>query len=161
MQVEQLSEGSLPSTVIGSARIQDSNAKPAGLAILLNNLALAATILLAFVIGWQTSRRLEFGRNSTGDASLAGVGTEKIASPAVTNLASTAADAIESALDRPEDVVPFDRTIPKELEELVRLGVVDVKSTDGFVPVRLNDGNAAIVPFHRYQVQPVRQTKAY
>lgn len=122
--------------------------------ILLNNLALAATILLAFVIGWQSSLRL-----GTKESPALVESPESRGHVPDTSLASSSTDAIEFAFDRPEDVVPFDRTIPKELAELVRLGVVDVKSNDGFVPVRLDDGNAAIVPFHRYQVHPVR--KAY
>lgn len=151
VQVEQSQSQRMPtSDGDGMARLASNNFWQRH-ANLFNNVALAATILLAFVIGWQSSLRFGAKENSTL--------VERSLQPSTipdSNLASTSAGAIESALDRPEELVSFERTIPKEIAELIRLGVVDVKSNDGFVPVRLEDGNAAIVPFHRYQVHPVK-----
>ena len=90
------------------------------------------------------------GAASTGAASvdLRLVGT--------TPSAAITADAIEQALERPEQFVPLDRRIPKQLVELEQRGWLHIESIEGFVPVRLRDGNTAVVPVQQIDLRLIR-----
>lgn len=68
----------------------------------------------------------------------------------------TTADAIREAWQRLEQFVPLDRRIPQQLADLERRGLVRIESIEGFVPVRLRDGNTAVVPVQQIELRPVR-----
>jgi hypothetical protein len=146
----------------------------------LNHLALAASVGLAFVVGWKSAQHSSGRSNAPaaaeansvtigGDSAEAAQASqliastdsrgEKIVDPLLDELLEAAADeagAVELAVQRPEQFVPLDRRIPKPLAELERRGLVRIKSTEGFVPVRMRDGNTAVVPVQQIELRPAR-----
>ena len=150
----------------------------------LNSLALAASVMLAFAVGWQASRRLggQSQRAAAADpvSSLANTNSnppsmrtipskpsasERFSAEAYTGndnqfvdlpaSTSSTADAIHRALQRPDQFVPIDRAIPKELVELQRRGLVHIESTEGIMTVQLQDGKTAVVPVQQFDVQSI------
>lgn len=203
--------GEFPVAEVSRDRPQRSTAS------VLNTLALAASLLLTFLLGWQASRRVagtastaarsseltraDGVRGSSGAASagqvpetpIVGVGTRRdslnrpangtnqalagarlpatlprdavstisVASgpTAGTPTAGTLAagnptvGAIQTAGMTTGQFVPLDRRLPRPLAELEQLGLVRIESTEGFVPVQLEDGNTAVVPIQQFDVR--------
>ena len=146
---------------------------------LLNSLALAASLLLAFLVGWQTSKR--FGAPlspvaghmnpapDTGPEGLPQSDGRSIARqfPAGTNDSGAIETSPVSAFDSGgiaaplEGFNPFvlmDKRMPEQLAELQQQGLVRIETTEGFVPVQLIDGNTAVVPIQQLDVRSVRHT---
>ena len=69
------------------------------------------------------------------------------------------ADAIEYALDRPEQFTSLNVGLPEGLARLQRQGLVNINTTNGYMPVHFKDGNVGILPVQSYDVQAVG--KAY
>jgi hypothetical protein len=61
--------------------------------------------------------------------------------------------AIQTAGMTTGQFVPLDRRLPRPLAELEQLGLVRIESTEGFVPVQLEDGNTAVVPIQQFDVR--------
>ena len=150
----------------------------------LNSLALAATVLLAFAIGWQASRRLGAQSQRAGAiapiSSLADANSKSTSNkglPSAANVSdrfsqannadgdhqfvdlpvstTSTADAIHRALQRPNQFVPLDRAVPKPLAELQQRGLVHIESTEGIMTVQLQDGKTAVVPVQQFDVQTI------
>lgn len=155
----------------------------------LNHLGFAASIMLAFFIGWQAAQRfggdraehaashaseIRSGDNHSIDqagsasafavAQIGGTGGAPTDDSAPAQSAfvgmdpsvEVAADAIQQALQRAEQFVPLDRRIPQQLVDLEQRGLVRIESIEGFVPVRLRDGNTAVVPVQQIELRPIR-----
>jgi hypothetical protein len=143
----------------------------------LNYLAIAAGILLTFAIGWQASRRHHFPqanspalhhRDAVGNvASSAALdrafGERAVSEPRGIHLAADAqsplppeeinrvnADALAKAIE-----VRPDPDWQSQTNELRRRGY-EVQAQDGIVPVLLDDGSSAVVPFQQIKVRPRR-----
>ena len=150
-------------------------------ASLLNALALAASIGLAFLVGWQASRRMAGdatramtavnqpsgatsnsarpdlrGRlaSQTDAVQVHNAASDSQPAVALPSPASTA-DVIHQALLRPDRLMLLDRRVPKQLADLEQRGLVRIESTEGFVPVQLTDGNTALVPVQQYDVRSI------
>jgi hypothetical protein len=158
----------------------------------LNHVVFAASVVLAFLVGWQASLRFGgafemrnkqrpeqtsvAGNFSPAEGTSPAAVTSRLAGPreregrnepmlagttrvdaATAAMQATAADTIELALEQAEQFVPLDRRIPEPLANLQQRGLVQIESIEGFVPVRLRDGETAVVPVQQIDLRPVRR----
>lgn len=146
---------------------------------LLNSLALAASLTLALLIGWQAAKRFGVQSNSVanrGSQAPAANHESQLHSenqlvgqqlPTSSNDGDIRDSASMSAL-LSTDITPsirsgnqlflLDKRMPEQLAELQQRGLVSIESTEGFVPVQLINGNTAVVPIQQLYVRSVRHT---
>jgi hypothetical protein len=142
---------------------------------LLNCLALVATVLLAFLVGWQAALRSD-NHSRAGSAAVATSSTisgeirprAKIAEvsrdngqaglPDDAGLTDDAWLAGYEELGSASQFVLVDKRMPKQLADLEQRGLVRVESIEGFMPVQLTDGFTAVVPIQQLDVRSVRST---
>ena len=156
----------------------------------LNCLALAASVMLAFIVGWQASRRIgePYQRSTSETVSSLGSGTanRQAASSTTANTSTnrtrpgksesfltddnaggpkqlaaslnpvSTADAIHQALQRPDQFMPLDHRVPKELVDLQQRSLVRIESIEGIMTVQLQDGKTAVVPVQQFDVRSIR-----
>ena len=128
---------------------------------LLNNLALVAAVMVVFGIGWQSSQR--FGQPSRSML------PAELANGPVTNMAqSTSRAAVDPAVIDQVNAgtlatamqVDWNENLDPEYQQLRRSGY-DVEAQEGLMPVWLNDGSSAVVPYQQIKVRPKSKGRAY
>ena len=146
---------------------------------LLNSLALAASLLLVFLVGWQTSKRFRAPVAPVAEHVAAAPVTglkgqpqsdDRIIArqlPGGTNDSGVLETSPVSAFDSGDMAAPLeefnqfvlvDKGMPTQLAELQQQGLVRIETTEGYVPVQLIDGNTAVVPIQQLDVRSVRHT---
>ncbi len=143
-----------------------SNNRASRWSVAMNYLAFAASVALAFSIGWQASRRLSVVDTSSGSRTISSVVPGQRSPATATERPQFVSDtldnrtmeemrvkAIAQALSNPNAIVPIDQGLPKELRELQRQGRLNVQASDGFIPVSFGGVNA-LVPVQSYDIRP-------
>lgn len=143
-----------------------------------NNLALVATVMIAFGIGWQASRR--FGFTGSGNYPALVDSSIDVAQNSMSEdvpVPTLPADN-ESLLAGSDGVDPevidqvnaetlatamqvdWKENLDPEYEHLRRQGY-KVESHEGLIPVWLYDGSSAVVPYQQIKVHPKSQGRTY
>ncbi|MFO1065710.1 MAG: hypothetical protein U0892_17755 [Pirellulales bacterium] len=119
--------------------------------------ALAACLVIAFIIGAQSNRTAGPLSPQSG---LVQNDTPSAQSRFKPDLATGAPNA-PSALVRNNNMtadstqfISLENDTPKQFDQLRQFGLEPVKTSEGVVPVRLPDGSTALVPVQEYSVQP-------
>ncbi len=161
---------------------------------MLRFLALAASLVLAFLGGWQSSKRWSTDISMLRDSGSVAVGgqapvladansddspalplQDRLVDPNSTDESkyvsqtSDAAEvwsallsdkqalteyAIEQAMQQPDQFMYFDKSLPPKLMDWVNRGLVQVESTEGVVPVSLDNGVTAVIPVQQIELRP-------
>ena len=164
-----LCENRLPEEIRNSQRScrSESTAVEAGeratwrsIANRINVLALAASIFIAFGMGWfGAGMRWNSGEiignplrsNSTGGNVFVGSGIQHENVPD----GGFTYDPSRLVLDQGMGIVPVQNEIPESLRLLERSGMVRLETTSGVYPFEMDDGRPAFMPVQQIRVQPV------
>lgn len=143
-----------------SASVTSGTSSLRAIANRINGLALAASILLAFGMGW-------FGAVlRIGDSTISGRGTIGIDGQGAGYVGSSSqgggmwGDAItydpsRFVVDQEPQFVQLDNRIPESLRSLEQDGMVRLETTSGVLSIQLEDGRPAIMPIQEIHMQPV------
>ncbi len=126
----------------------------------INVLALAASILVAFGMGWYGAGMRVWNSddvlgNPAPRSSARGNVFVGSSAPHENDSDGFTYDPSRLVLDQGMGIVPVQHEIPESLRRLERLGVIRLETTNGVYPFELDDGRAAIMPVQQIRVQPV------
>jgi hypothetical protein len=137
----QLAERSQPDRLRSSAPLRDPATER--LLRLGRWTSLAALLMVSFTIGWVGSGALEQPSQA---------GNTEVVPETASDLGVDGGFEFAGNVNPREQYMPIDRSMPDWLRELERRGLVRIESSDGIVPMQLENGSQVVIPTQMYRV---------